>query len=101
MNELPLANRLCVVMARVVEAVNAHLDCAITLHMMNLQSPWNEFAGHFAANILLYTVGQVLFAACHSALIVIKLHIVGKERGKLLQIAMGLGVCTDNGRGKH
>src|ERR1700694_1753717 len=47
MNDLSLANLLRVVMSRVVEAVNAHLNRAIALHVIDLQSPWNEFPGHF------------------------------------------------------
>src|ERR1700732_5405124 len=92
MNELPLANLLRVVMSRVVEAVNAHLNRAIALHVIDLQSPWNEFPGHFATDILLYTIGQFLFPECHSTLIVIKLHIVDKKRGKLLQVASVIGI---------
>ena len=62
MNELRLANRLCVVMSRVVKAVNAHLNSAKTLHGVDLQSSWNQLAGYFAADILLYAVGQIPFA---------------------------------------
>jgi hypothetical protein len=52
MNELPLT-RLCVVVPRVMEAVNTHLNSAIALHEIDLQTAWNEFPGHSAADILL------------------------------------------------
>src|SRR6266404_6676902 len=76
MNELPLADCLCVVMSRVMEAVNTHLDRAIALHVINLQTAWNEFPGHFAADVLLYALGYFLFAEGYSTLIVIKLHVI-------------------------
>src|SRR5260221_4387566 len=92
MNELSLADWLRVVMPRVVEAVNTHLNRAIAPHGIDLQTAWNEFSGHFAADILLYAIGQFLFAKCHSTLIVKKLHIVGKEGSELLQIATVVGI---------
>ena len=56
MNKLAFADRFGIVMAGVVKAVNAYFHRAITLHVINLQRPGNEFAGHFAANILLDAV---------------------------------------------
>ncbi len=55
-----------------VEAVNTHLNRAIPLHVIDLQTTWNEFSGHFAADILLYAIRQFLFAKGHSTLIVKK-----------------------------
>src|SRR4026208_87233 len=79
MNKLRFADGLRIVMPRVVEAVNAHLNGAIALHVVDFEAAWNEFARHFPADIFLEAVGQFLLAERHSALIVIKLHIVGKE----------------------
>jgi hypothetical protein len=45
MNELRFANWLCVVMPRVVEAVNTHFHRAIALHVIHLQRAWDEFPG--------------------------------------------------------
>src|SRR5229473_1027400 len=58
MNESPFPNWHCILVPRVVEAVNPHLNRAIALHVMDLQCPWNEFSSHFAADILLYAFGQ-------------------------------------------
>ena len=57
MNELRFANALCVLVSRVVKAMNTDLDCAIALHGIHLQRTWDEFPCHFAADILLYGVG--------------------------------------------
>src|ERR1700688_543086 len=57
MNELAFADALGFFMSRVVEAMDAHLDGAIALHVIHLQRTGNEFAGRFAANILPYAVG--------------------------------------------
>jgi len=92
MNELAFTDALGFLMSRVVEAVDAHLDRAIALHVIHLQSAWNEFAGRFAADILLDAVGQCRFADGDTALIVVKLDIVDKERAELFQIATVIGV---------
>ena len=92
MNELAFANSFCIVMPGVVEAVNAHLHCSIALHGVDLQGSWNQFAGHFAADILLDGVGQSDFAEGHSALIVIKLNVVDEERRELVQVAAVVGI---------
>jgi len=58
MNELAFTDALGFLVSRVVETMDAHLDRAIALHVIHLQRPWNEFAGRFATDILLYAVGQ-------------------------------------------
>src|SRR3984957_20846963 len=92
MNELAFAHSFGIVMPGVVEAVNAHPHCSIALHGVDLEGSWDQFAGHLAADILLDGVGQSGFAEGDSALIVIKLHIVGNERGKLFQVAAVISV---------
>ena len=77
-NELSFADGLCVVMPWVMEPVNTHLNCAIALLVIDQNRLWNEFSGHFGADIVLYTIGQSLFTDCHSTLIVVKLHIFGE-----------------------
>src|SRR5258708_40244738 len=70
----------------VMKAVNTYLHCAIALHVMHLQCPWNEFPGHFATDIFLNAVSQILSAERHAALIVIELHVINEEAAELLQI---------------
>ncbi len=84
MNEFSFPNRLCLLVPRVVEAVHTHLNRAIALHGMDLQRPRNEFSGHFAADILLYAIGQFLSAESHAALIVVELHVIDEEAAELL-----------------
>ena len=79
LNELPFPNWFCVIMPRVVEAMNTHLYRTIALHVIHLYCPRQEFPGHFAADILPYASDQIFFTQCYSTLIVIKLHIVGDE----------------------
>src|SRR5712692_7853120 len=79
MNELAFTNRFGVVMAGVVKAVIAHLHRTIALHVINLQCPGNEFAGHFAANILLDALRQVLPAKSYATLVVVELHVFHKK----------------------
>src|SRR5580704_17265207 len=57
-NELAFGNGLCVFVARVVEAMNSNFDCAVALHVIDLERAWNEFPGHSAADILFYAFGQ-------------------------------------------
>jgi hypothetical protein len=92
MNEFAFTDALGFLMSRVVETMDAHLDCAIALHVIHLQSPWNEFAGRFAADILLDAVGQCGLAEGETTLIVVKLDIIDKEGTELLQIAAVVGV---------
>ena len=74
-------------MPRVVEAMDAHLDRAVALHVIHLQRTGNEFAGRFAADILLYAVGQCGLAESEATLIVVKLDIIDKERTELRRAA--------------
>src|SRR4029077_9108428 len=92
MNELALTDALGFLMSRVVETMDAHLDGAIALHVIDLERAWNEFAGRFAADILLDAVGQCGLAEGDATLIMIKLDILDKKRAELLQIATVVGV---------
>ena len=92
MDKPGLADWLCVVVPRVVKAVNTNLNCTIALHLIDLQTVWNEFSGHLAADIFLYAISQILFAECHPALIVIKLDVIGEERREFLQVTTVIGV---------
>ena len=76
MNELSLADRFCIIMARVVETVNTHLNRAVALHVMDLQTAWNELPGHFAADIVLDGFCQRRSAKRVSSFVVIELHIL-------------------------
>src|SRR5205814_10442100 len=53
MNKFPFAHWLRVVVPRMVETVNTHLHRAIAFQMINLQRPWNDFASHFSADVVL------------------------------------------------
>ena len=92
MNELALANPLGVFMAGVMETVDAGFQGAVALHVKDLKSSGNEFAGGFAADVFLDAVGQCGFAEGDAALIVIKLDVVDEERGELLQITFVVGI---------
>src|SRR5580692_4268691 len=92
MNELAFTDGLGILMSRVMEAMDTHLDRAIALHVIHLQRPWNEFTGRFTADILFYAVGQCGFAEGEATLVVVKLDILDKEGAELLQIATVVGV---------
>lgn len=86
-NETGFAHAFGVFMARVMEAVGAHFDGAIPLHVVNLQCSGNEFASRFSANVLLHAFRERHFTERDAALIVVELDVVGKERGKFLEVA--------------
>src|SRR5690349_24752633 len=75
-----------------VEAVDAHFDRAISLHVVHLQRSGNEFASHFAADVFLYAVSERHSAERDTALIVIELDVFGKKGRKLFQIAAIVGI---------
>jgi len=75
-----------------VETMHTHLDRAVTTHGIHLEGSRNELATYFAADVFLHGFGQVLSAEGHSTLIVVELHIVDEKGGKLLQIALVVGV---------
>src|SRR5256885_1627667 len=91
-NETGLAHAFRVFAPRMVEAVDAHFDSAISLHVVNLQRSGNEFPSHFAANVFLYAVSERRSAKSGTALIVIELDVVGEERRKLFEVAAIVGV---------
>jgi hypothetical protein len=92
MNELAFADPFGVVMAWMVKAMNASLEKAITLHVVNLQRPGNEFAGDLAADVFLDAVGQGRFAQGNASLIVVELDVVHEEGLELVQVALVVGV---------
>src|SRR5437762_6630878 len=53
MNKFPFAHRLRVVVPRMVETVNAHLHRSVAFQTIDLQRPWNDFAGHFSTDVVL------------------------------------------------
>src|SRR4029077_18129147 len=55
-------------------------------HVMDLQRPWNELAGHFAAVVVLYALGQFLSAKRDATLVVIKLHVVDAKSTEFYQV---------------
>ena len=63
-----------------MKPVNTDLHGAVAFHMVDLQRPRDELAGHFATDIVFYALGQFLFAERHTALVVIELHIVSQKR---------------------
>src|SRR5882762_4898535 len=87
MNEQPLTHALRILMPRMMKPVHPHLHRPITLHVMHLQRPRNQFPRGFPANILLNAIRQILPPQRNPALIVIKLHILHKKTTKLHQIA--------------
>ena len=92
MNELAFADSDGVFVARMVKAVNTDLERAVSLHVIDLQRPGNEFARGSAANVFLYAFGEGGVAKSDSALIVVKLHAVGDEGRKLRQVAAVVGI---------
>src|ERR1700740_1336964 len=91
-NEAGLADAFGVFVPRMVEAVDAHFDRAISFHVVNLQRSGNEFASRFAADVFLYAISERRSAERDAALIVIELDVVREERGKLFQIAAIVGI---------
>lgn len=101
-NETGFAHAFGVLMPRVVEAVDAHFDSAVSLHVMDLQCSGDEFASSFAANVFLHALRERSFAKSDTALVVIELDVVGEERRKLFQVAPIVGVeesCIKRGNG--
>src|SRR5260370_32079269 len=77
----------------VVETVNADLDRAIALHLMDLEGAGDQFTPDIAAtNVLLDAFGQVLSAESYATLIVIELYVVDEEGPELFQIAAVEGI---------
>src|SRR6266487_3819278 len=91
-NELRLADRLSSLVSRMVEAVNAYLYCAVVGDGVDLKRAGYEFSGHLATNVILHTLNQSLPSVAQSALVMVKLQIVGQQRSEFLQIAMVVGV---------
>ena len=59
-NELGLANWLYIVLSGVTEAVHTNFYRAIVGNRIDLKRPWNEFSGHFPADIVLDTFNRSL-----------------------------------------
>ena len=91
-NEFAFADPFGVFVAGMVEAVNAHLQSAVTFHEINVQAAGNEFAGDLAADVFLDAVGQGNFAEGHAALIVVELDVFVDEGSELLEVAAVVGV---------
>src|SRR5689334_3580534 len=91
-NEAGLAHAFGIFVPRMVEAVDAHFDRAVSLHVMNLQGSRDEFPSHFAADVFLYAVCERRSAERDTALIVIELDVVREERRKLFEVAAIVGI---------
>src|SRR5260370_373174 len=92
LNELRLTDRVGIVVSGMVEAVNTDLHRAIVGNGVYLKRPRNEFSGHLATDVVLYSVNQSLPSAAQAGLVVIELQVVGQQRAEFLQIAMVVGV---------
>src|SRR5216683_2504696 len=92
LNELRLTDRLGIVVSGMVESVNTDLHRAIVGNGVYLKRPRNEFSGHLATDVVLYSVNQSLPSAAQAGLVVIELQVVGQQRAEFLQIAMVVGV---------
>src|SRR5215469_9244387 len=65
--------------------VHPHLDRTVALHKIDPQRTGHEHAlGVARADIVLYALGQSGVSARYSALVVIKLHVIGKQAVELL-----------------
>src|ERR1700704_5006310 len=91
-NEFRLADRLRILVSRMVETMDTDLHRAVFGNGVNLNRPGNEFSSHFAADIVLNTFHQSLPSDTQAAFIVIELQIVCQQRSEFLQIAMVIGV---------
>src|ERR1051325_1859622 len=80
MNKPPLADSFRVFMSGMMEPVHATLEHPVSLHVEDLQRPRHQLPCSLSADILLHTLAQSRPTQCHSPLIVIKLHILHKER---------------------
>src|SRR5216683_2285462 len=87
MNELRLTPHIMVLRPRMVKAMHPDLHCSIAMDRVYLKRPRNQLARRLPADIVLDALRQRLPAQRHSALIVIELHILHKERAEPLQIA--------------
>ena len=87
MNELGLANWLCIVLSGVVEAVHTNFYRAIVGNSIDLKCPWNEFSDHFPADVVPDAFNRSLPGTAEAAYVMIKLQIVRQKRAKFLEIA--------------
>src|ERR1700681_1300833 len=91
-NEFAFADPFGVFVAGMVEAVNAHFDRSVSLHIKDVQAAGNEFPRRLAANVFLDAVGQGCSAQGHAALVVIELDVFVNEGSELVEIAFVVGV---------
>src|SRR5579859_207166 len=91
-NEAGLSHAFGVFVAGMVEAVDAHFDRAVSLHVVNLQSSGNKFASHFATDVFFDAVCERYSAERDASLIVVELNVIGEERRKLFEVAVIVGI---------
>src|SRR3984893_6284595 len=91
-NELGLANRLPIVRSGVVEAVHTNFYRAVVGNRIDLKCPWNEFSGHFPADVVLDAFSRRLPGTAEADYVMIKLQIVRQKRAKFLEIAMVVSI---------
>src|SRR5580765_5118737 len=93
MNEAALAGPVGRFCFRMQKTVDADLDRAISLHVIDLKGAGNEDAlGVSSTNIVLDALSQLFMAEGESPLVVIELHVVGKHAVKFLQVAAVVGI---------
>src|SRR5262249_37203670 len=89
MNEARFAGPIGGSRPRMREPVHAHLDRAKSLHGVDFESPRHEDALRVArAYVVAHAFRQSRVPQSSSPLVVIKLHVVGKQAADLLQVAL-------------
>lgn len=91
-NEFAFSDSFGVFVAGMVEAVNADLESAVSLHVIDVQAAGDEFAGDLAADVFLDAVGQGRSTEGDAALIVIELYVFVDEGSELVEVAFVVGV---------
>src|SRR5215813_15012308 len=77
-NESTLAERLSVIVAGMVKAMDADLQGAPALDRIHLEAPRNQLAGHLAADVLLHRIDEVLLPDAEAVAVVIELDVLGE-----------------------
>src|SRR3982074_955047 len=91
-NELGLANWLYIVLSGVTEAVHTNFYRAIVGNRIDLECHWNEFSGHFPADVVLDAFNRSLPGTAEAPYVMIKLQIVGQKRAEFLEIAVVVSI---------
>src|SRR5258707_7337706 len=83
--------------------MHSHLDCSITLHVIDLQRARHQHPLCVAStNIIFDTLGELLAAQRYAALVMVKLNVIRQQAVERLQVTVVVSVeelCIQRGNG--